>query len=247
MIVFLDTEFTDLLQPELLSLGLVTLDGREHYGELDLSTEVGRARKQASSDFVRYGGVLELWGVVPDAACSELELGRRAGDWLLELAQEPGTRVEIAFDYDTDFELLECAICDAGLWNRVREVVTPINVGALTGSPEGEIAAEACFRELRRRGLSRHHALADASALRAAYIAVKAVAQEMSRAVHSYAFQLLARHAQELDLDEVWLRTWMRGPAIALGGQTPAEVLSEPGGLETLRDVLTRIAYGVYS
>lgn len=41
MLIFLDTEFTDLLNPELLSLGLVTLDGREHYGELDLSTETG--------------------------------------------------------------------------------------------------------------------------------------------------------------------------------------------------------------
>jgi hypothetical protein len=28
MIVFLDTEFTDLLRPQLLSLGLVALDGR---------------------------------------------------------------------------------------------------------------------------------------------------------------------------------------------------------------------------
>ena len=34
MLVFLDTEFTDLLNPELLSLGLATLDGREFYAEL---------------------------------------------------------------------------------------------------------------------------------------------------------------------------------------------------------------------
>ena len=33
MLVFLDTEFTDLLNPELLSLGLATLDGREFYAE----------------------------------------------------------------------------------------------------------------------------------------------------------------------------------------------------------------------
>ena len=31
MIDFLDTEFTSLLEPQLLSVGLVTLDGREHY------------------------------------------------------------------------------------------------------------------------------------------------------------------------------------------------------------------------
>jgi len=53
MLVFLDTEFTDLLNPELLSLGLVTLDGREHYAELDLTTDAGKARVKASSAFVQ--------------------------------------------------------------------------------------------------------------------------------------------------------------------------------------------------
>lgn len=51
MLVFLDTEFTDILNPELLSLGLVTLDGREHYAELDLTTDAGKARVDSSSDF----------------------------------------------------------------------------------------------------------------------------------------------------------------------------------------------------
>ena len=46
--------------------------------------------------------------------------------------------------------------------------------GSLTGTVIGELAAEACFRELGARGLKRHHALADALALRAAYAAVKA-------------------------------------------------------------------------
>jgi hypothetical protein len=55
-IAFLDTEFKDLLQPELLSFGLVTLDPpvnpSESYVELDLTTDIGRARRRASSDFV---------------------------------------------------------------------------------------------------------------------------------------------------------------------------------------------------
>jgi hypothetical protein len=180
MLIFLDSEFTDLLNPQLLSLGLVTLDGREHYVELDLSTDIGKARRKASSDFVRYDGVLDLWGLVPGAACTEWEMGRRTGEWLLQLAVY-STRLEIAFDYSTDYELLEYAIRDAGLWDQVREVIAPVNIGALTGSPEGEIAAEECYRELRRRGLSRHHALADALALRAAYVAVKTSAIAMAR------------------------------------------------------------------
>ncbi len=52
MLIFLDTEFTGLLNPELLSLGLVTLDGREFYAELDLTTDTGKARIKASSAFV---------------------------------------------------------------------------------------------------------------------------------------------------------------------------------------------------
>ena len=244
---FLDAEFTDLLHPQLLSLGLVTLDGREHYVELDLTTEAGQARVKASLDFVRYGGVLDMWGRVSGAACTDWEMGRRTGEWLLQLAAESGTRVEVCFDYATDWELTEHAIRDSGLWDQVRDVVTPVDVGPLTGSPEGEDAAEVCFRELRKRGLARHHALADAIALRASYIAVKAVAMKMAKSVHFDAFHRLAKRATETGLDEAWLWTWMKEPAFALGGRLPMDVIDEPGGLEVLQDVIVRIAYGVYT
>ena len=79
MITFLDTEFTDLLAPQLLSIGLVTLGGREHYAELDLATAAGQARVKACSEFVRYGGVLDLWGQVPGAAGPERACHRRSG------------------------------------------------------------------------------------------------------------------------------------------------------------------------
>ena len=180
-LVFLDTEFTDLTHPQLLSMGIVALDGREHYVELDMSTEVGMARRKASSEFVRNEGVLDQWGRIPGATSTAWEMGRRTGEWLLVLAETSGTRVELAFDYPTDFELMQHAIRDAGIWDRVREVVFPVDIGPLTGHPEGEIAAEICFREQHRRGLSRHHALADACGLRAAYIAVKAMGMKMDR------------------------------------------------------------------
>lgn len=172
----LDAEFTHLLHPELLSLGLVTLDGREHYVELDLTSDIGQARKKASSDVVRYGGVLDMWGRVLGATVTEWEMGRRTGEWLLGLAAESGTRLEVAFDYSMDFELMEYVIRDSGFWDRVREVVWPVNVGKLTGTIIGELAAEESYREAGKRGLSRHHALADALALRRAYMAVKAAA-----------------------------------------------------------------------
>jgi hypothetical protein len=103
MLIFLDTEFTDLLNPELLSLGIVTLDGREFYAELDLTTDTGKARIKASSAFVQ-SGIFDMWGLVPGAAGTELEMGRRTGEWLLALAAETGTRIEIAFDYGMDYK-----------------------------------------------------------------------------------------------------------------------------------------------
>lgn len=174
--VFLDTEFTDLLHPQLLSLGLATLDGREFYVELGLATDIGKARAQTSSDFVR-SEVLDQWGFVPEAACTQFEMGRRTGEWLLQLAAESRARVEVAFDYKVDYELLELVIRDAGLWDRVSEVLMPVNVNPLTSLIEGELAAESYWREVLTRGLRRHHALADARALREAYLAVKDAAR----------------------------------------------------------------------
>ena len=171
-LVFLDCEFTHLIDVELLSLGMVSLDDetRELYVELDMSTDIGKARRKASSDFVRYGGVLDQWGAVPGATATNWEMGRRAGEWLLALSEETGSRVDVAFDYGMDFEMLEYAVRDSGLWDRVREIVWPMNVDPITGTIPGELAAEECFRAMKKRGLSRHHALADAHALRAAYI-----------------------------------------------------------------------------
>jgi hypothetical protein len=172
-LLFLDTEFTDLLNPELLSMGLVTHDGRlEFYTELDLNSDTGKARVAASSDFVRYNGVLDLWGIVPGTTCTEAEMGRRAGEWLLMVAADTDSKLTIAFDYAMDYELLEYAIRDANFWSQVRHVVALKPVRSITGTRVGELAAEVCYRELSGRGLSRHHALADALALRAAYIAV---------------------------------------------------------------------------
>ena len=74
-------------------------------------------------------------------------MGRRCGEWLLGLAGESGTRFAVVIDYSTDFKLLEYAIWGSGIWDQVREVVLPVNVGGLTGSLEGQMAAENFVRE----------------------------------------------------------------------------------------------------
>ena len=257
MLVFLDTEFTDLLQPELLSLGLVALNGlggqEEHYVELDLSTDIGKARVKASGKFVR-AGVLDMWGLVPGATCTEWEMGRRTGEWLLALAEKSRTRVEVGFDYSTDFELLEYVIRDSRLWDRVREVVIPVNISSITGTIEGELASEESYRETGRRGLKRHHALADVLALRAAYVQVKDTSVRLSRFVHTDEFRRLVAvivdMADPVDPPrgdpEGWVRRWLLTEVRSLNGRRPLDVAMEPGGIEQLQRIIGAICAGSY-
>jgi hypothetical protein len=170
-LIFVDTEFTDLVHPELLSLGMVTADGHEHYAELDPDDPTSRETLERAGNFARENGVLEQWGrVLGASACVEV-MGKQTGDWLLEQARRLCQPVFIAFDYVTDYELLEQLLRDVGRWTTVREVVRPLNVAELADHFESGLAAEYAYGALRRRGLERHHALADAHALRAACIA----------------------------------------------------------------------------
>lgn len=43
---FLDTKVTDLIQPEVLSPGLVNIHSHEHYSELDITTDTGNVAEQ---------------------------------------------------------------------------------------------------------------------------------------------------------------------------------------------------------
>ena len=155
MLVFLDTEFTSFVRPDLISMGLVAEDGREFYAE---RTDY---RKDDCSDFVRET-VLPLLGRVPGAACSRAELTRRVRQWF-EALPEPAT---IIFDYERDWLLL----AEAYLGSEHQK--PPANVGeklhldrfAIT-HPIFEQAQNLIYTP----DWPPHHALADARALRAGY------------------------------------------------------------------------------
>ena len=155
MLVFLDTEFTNFVQPDLISIGLVAEDGREFYSE---RTDY---RCAECSDFVRVT-VLPLLGRVPGATCSRPELTHRVRKWF-EGLPEPAT---IVFDSERDWLLLT----DAYLGREHQN--PPANVGetlhldrfAIT-HPLFEQAQNYTYTQ----DLPLHHALADARALRAGY------------------------------------------------------------------------------
>ena len=183
MIAFLDTEFTDLnILPRLLSVGLVTArsGGPEFYAE------VSDADRLSATSWFGRGVVLPQFGAVPGAACPYLELGHRLGLFFDDLVQRlvPGESIELAHGYHLDWELVDQAITEAGTtaWSRSRRRVHAVNVYAITGFDEGQLAAEAYFADQASAVLSRHHALCDARALRVAYEAAqRATASSLGR------------------------------------------------------------------
>lgn len=99
MRIFLDTEFTDFLDPRLISLGLVTEDGLyEFYGEVLIHDWMGH-----ESDFVRAVVVPLLNG----PATSIEELRTKVIAWFSSL---PYAETQAIIDTQTDWALLaeEC-------------------------------------------------------------------------------------------------------------------------------------------
>jgi hypothetical protein len=254
-LILFDTEFTSLIDPHLLSVGLVTCDGQECYAELDLKSEFSRARLAMTPWDVRET-ILDKFGLFHDALCdSEWTLGRRVGEWLLEVAKaDPNGRIELLYDYGVDLELLVAALKECNLWPQVRLVAGDRNVAGETGRIGPELASEAAFmsmRKLRAPPLFRHHALADALALRAAWRTWQ-LTHERAR---DFARLLCAADGNEHTLDEVlagvalgheaWLYEWLSTPCIELDQQVPLDVLDQASGLELLETVLSRRAHDV--
>ncbi len=145
MLIFLDTEFTDLLDPVLISLGMVAEDGQELYLEVPFPVEKCTA-------FVREA-VLPHLGREPNAVCTIFEVRSRVLTWI-ETIRQPQEGVVICADYHGDIDLLHNA-----LEYRIPGWMSDRLVGHdLDERLQGQ------FFEVHR--LPRHHALYDARANR---------------------------------------------------------------------------------
>lgn len=161
MLIFLDTEFTDLgPESELLSIGLITEDGHhEFYSErndYDLSS---------CSEFVR-AAVLPLLGKDPKSACSKDDLTHRIRAFLKQLPAP----VSVACDYYLDWDYFIDTTTNGGELD-LPEMVNPqrFRFNEWVFAPLFTEAAEDYFRA----GNPRHHALHDARANRKGYLAAK--------------------------------------------------------------------------
>jgi hypothetical protein len=155
MLVFLDTEFTTFVSPDLISIALVAEDGREFYAE---RTDYHR---DACSNFVRET-VLPLLGGVPDAACSRSELTERLHEWFEQLP-EPAT---IIYDFEGDWLLLADAILGRAYRNPPANFGEPLH---LDNSAITHPVFEQALNRTYTQDWPPHHALADARALMAGY------------------------------------------------------------------------------
>lgn len=93
--VFVDTEFTDFLNTDLISIGLVSDTGEEFYAEnlefnKDLSSAWVQQNIYPTLDHDKFG-------------MTRFHLSARVWQWLDDL---PAEKVIITADYDTDFALL---------------------------------------------------------------------------------------------------------------------------------------------
>jgi 3' exoribonuclease, RNase T-like len=146
--LFLDTEFADITNRHLISIALVSDDGREFY------CEQSDFPANACSSFVQRT-VLPLLGRRKDDIASRMELQSRLLKWL---GQFRGTNpVVIGSDYRGDWDLMAAAIGGSvPSWVQGRDISAQID----------EVLVAQFFSDT---GLARHHALHDAIANRFSY------------------------------------------------------------------------------
>ncbi len=157
LVVFLDCEFTDFIQIDLISIGLVCEDGREFYAE---RTDY---RREDCSDFVR-AAVLPLLGSDPQVQISRCALTLNLHSWLSSLPE-----FMIACDSNHDRDLF----ADALDYQPVENLVGWINLNALPADQGKAFQREAArYHDLPDHPW--HHALYDARAHRAGWLAAQA-------------------------------------------------------------------------
>ena len=155
MLLFLDTEFTDFIDCELISIGMVSEDGQHVF-----YAERNDYRREWASDFVRMA-VVPYLGYQPEALCTRDELKVRLWAWFATLPR----RVQIACDSMHDRDLLWDAL-DEGLPPNLDqkrfELASLIDTLAFH---------EAVCKYHEHPGCPWHHALHDAHAHRAGWLA----------------------------------------------------------------------------
>jgi len=160
MLLFLDTEFTDFLNADLISIGLVSEDGREFYAERN------DYDRSACSAFV-IEAILPRLGAEAAAVGNEGETGKALHAWLKQF-----DTAEICFDYVLDWEFFVGLVRDPDSYKLPPGVVGR-NIKAMLDPSD----LASYWRE---NGKLDHHALHDARANRFAFQAALVRQEKMA-------------------------------------------------------------------
>lgn len=142
LLLFLDTEFTDFKDMDLISIGIVSQDLHEFYAEN------AEYKKTWCNDFVKSEVLIKLQGA--ELAMPYYQLKEKLQLWLSDLLEEYSS-VLFVFDYSGDWFLLGELLIDYPLRDKVKGQKDELNAGI-----------ELYFIHDRSK---EHHALHDAKAL----------------------------------------------------------------------------------
>lgn len=150
MNLFIDTEFTDFSRPDLISIAIVSEDGREFYGERSDFLQV------RCTEFVR-NTVLPQLGQRPSDIYTLPELKQALRLWLEQF--QPAAPVYICSNLDNDWEHFSKLLgTDLPRWIEYRSIEKELNTVRIN-------------EYFSVSGLKEHHALNDARATRYAIAA----------------------------------------------------------------------------
>lgn len=162
MDVYFDTEFTDFLDPALISIGLVTDDGREFYAELDDNYQLSMC-----SWFVQDEVLPILWGERFSMGSKKMAASLKS--WI-ESFGEPVRLMSDAPAYDWPFieDIFEQQGQD---WpeNLLRECGNTQSFESDDERIRYDVAFESYWQAGKDSGAVRHHALWDARCIRHAH------------------------------------------------------------------------------
>jgi hypothetical protein len=159
MRIFIDTEFTNHADPDLISIGVAAEGGQIFYAE---RTD---CRYENCSSFV-CNEILPLLGREPDARCTAIELSRRLYEWFLALPEG----LTVIYDFETDRNLLEASFLGPLPSNLSGYELVDHKIFRHSAYKLGEVLTYSA-------AWPPHHALADAKALREGYLRWEAAAE----------------------------------------------------------------------
>lgn len=156
MLVFLDTEFTDFINTEMLSIGMVTADAKHEFYAERTDFEL-----KMCSEFVREE-ILPLFDKSGFVGTKE-EIGNKVVDWIISL---PYSDVIIVIDYHGDWQILGDLLPSVPM--KLKR--SPEYIQAMTDFATN-VAIQGCDEYFEKVDKRRHHALVDAKANRHGWLA----------------------------------------------------------------------------